>query len=104
MAILRNRSTGAVLADSMAFAVPPLRHVVGLLLGSGYEIAENIWLERCRGVHTLGLRFVVEQRRGVQRRRRGPGTAGPRTVAGELGFGRPRDLRLEGVQIAGQVL
>jgi hypothetical protein len=60
MAILRNRSTGAVLVESIAFAVPPLRHVVGLLLGSGYEIAENIWLERCRGVHTLGLRTDVD--------------------------------------------
>lgn len=60
MAVLRNRSTGAVLAESIAFAVPPLRHVVGLLLGSGSELAENIWLERCRGVHTVGLNCDVD--------------------------------------------
>ncbi|HZX68109.1 MAG TPA: hypothetical protein VFE70_04445 [Candidatus Elarobacter sp.] len=59
MAILRNRSTGAVLADSIAFAIPPLRHVVGLLFGNG-EPAENIWFERCRGVHTLGLHDDVD--------------------------------------------
>lgn len=60
MAVLRNRSTGAVLADSVAFTVPPLRRIVGLLLGSGRELAENVWLERCRGVHTLGLRTTVD--------------------------------------------
>ena len=60
MAILRNRSTGVVLADSIAFAIPPLRHVVGLLFGNGSEAAENIWLERCRGVHTLGLHDDVD--------------------------------------------
>ena len=61
MAILRNRSTGAVLADSIAFAIPPLRHVVGLMFGNEADKpAENIWLERCRGVNTLGLNDDVD--------------------------------------------
>ncbi len=60
MAILRNRSTGATLAEGVAYAVTPLRRVIGLLSRNDFDIADNVWFEHCPALHTLGMRAAID--------------------------------------------
>ena len=71
MALLRNATTGAVLATRVERATSFLDRAVGLLARSNIRPDEGLWLERCSAIHTIGMRnrldviFVDRQRRIV---------------------------------------
>jgi uncharacterized membrane protein (UPF0127 family) len=58
--LLRNRSTGAVLAGRVRFARGLVARYVGLLSRATVAPDEGLWFERAHAVHTLGMRAVVD--------------------------------------------
>lgn len=58
--IATNVSTGVVVADRVAVASSHAERAVGLLGRSGLERGEALWIVPSRGVHTWGMRFVID--------------------------------------------
>lgn len=52
-------ATGTVLADRCHRATSALARAVGLLATPDLGRDEALWIERCRSVHTLGLRAAI---------------------------------------------
>lgn len=71
MALLRNATTGAILATRVERAATFFDRTIGLLARARMHPDEGLWLERCRAIHTIGMRlcidviFVDQQRRIV---------------------------------------
>ena len=58
--ILRNRRTGAVLADRIERARSPLARLRGLLGRRELGAGEGLLIEPCSGVHTFFMRFAID--------------------------------------------
>jgi len=58
--LLRNRSTGGVLAGRVRFARGFFERYVGLLPRARVAPDEGLWFEGAHAVHTLGMRAVVD--------------------------------------------
>lgn len=60
MAILRNASTGAVLATRVDRATSFIERAVGLLARPAVRPDEGLWIDSCRAIHTIGMRAVID--------------------------------------------
>ncbi len=60
MALLRNRSTGAIIATRVDRASTFLQRAVGLLARPKVRPDEGIWLDRCSSIHTMGMRARID--------------------------------------------
>lgn len=60
MGQLRNRTTGDVLAGRVRYARGILERYLGLLARRSVAADEGLWFERCRAIHTLGMRAAVD--------------------------------------------
>jgi uncharacterized membrane protein (UPF0127 family) len=60
MFTLANAATGSVIAQQLSRPTGWLRRTIGLLGRDGLEAGEGLWLERCWGVHTVGMRFSLD--------------------------------------------
>jgi uncharacterized membrane protein (UPF0127 family) len=58
--LLRNRTTGDELAGRVRYARGILERYVGLLARRSVATDEGLWFERCRAIHTLGMRAAVD--------------------------------------------
>ena len=55
-----NLDTGAIVADNVAVASTRATRAVGLRSRSGLDPGEGLWIVPSRGVHTWGMRFVID--------------------------------------------
>ena len=58
--ILVNATKKTMLSDRCHFANTVLKRMVGLLNRSGLEPGEGLLLDRCYGIHTIGMRFAID--------------------------------------------
>lgn len=58
--ILRNTSTGAILATRVERAATWFRRAIGLLGRRQLKPDDGIWLAPCSAVHTLGMRATID--------------------------------------------
>ena len=58
--ILVNATKKTVLSDRCHFANSVLKRMVGLLNRSKLEPGEGLLLDRCYGIHTIGMRFSID--------------------------------------------
>ena len=58
--VAKNVDTGAIVASRVGVAATRLARAVGLLTRSGLEPGEGLWIRPSRGVHTWGMRFVID--------------------------------------------
>jgi len=58
--VLRNATTGAILATKVARARSMLSRGVGLLGRGTLAADEGLWIERCGAVHTMGMRVALD--------------------------------------------
>ena len=59
-AVLRNATTGAVVARRVARASNPLARGIGLLGRASLGPDEGLWIDGCSAVHTLGMRATLD--------------------------------------------
>lgn len=60
MALLRNANTGIVLATRLERATTFFDRAIGLLARNEVRPDEGLWIENCRGIHTIGMRAVID--------------------------------------------
>ncbi len=60
MWLLREAATGRVLASRVRRADGWFERTVGFLPRSSIAADEGLWIERCRAVHTLGMRVPLD--------------------------------------------
>jgi uncharacterized protein len=60
MALLRNATTGAILATRVERATNFFDRTVGLLARPTVHPDEGLWFERCRAIHTIGMRICID--------------------------------------------
>lgn len=60
MGILKNVSTGSILATRVDRASSFLDRAVGLLARPRIRPDEGLWIERCTGIHTMGMRAPID--------------------------------------------
>lgn len=60
MYALKNRATGEVIAHRIAAPKGWYQRTLGLLMRSSLEPGEGLWLDRCWGIHTVGMRFAID--------------------------------------------
>jgi uncharacterized membrane protein (UPF0127 family) len=58
--VLKNASTGAIIATRVNRARNFLERAVGLLARGKVRPDEGLWIERCRGIHTIGMRAPID--------------------------------------------
>lgn len=58
--VLVNATKKTTLADQCRFANSVLKRMVGLLNRSGLAAGEGLLLDRCYGIHTIGMRFAID--------------------------------------------
>ncbi|GAC1533837.1 MAG: hypothetical protein NVS2B17_02020 [Candidatus Velthaea sp.] len=58
--VLANASTGNVIADRLERPTTWLKRNIGLIGRPALERGEGLWLERCWGIHTVGVRFPLD--------------------------------------------
>jgi uncharacterized protein len=58
--VLRNASTGIVLADDVRCARSPWRRLVGWLTRSIIGSGEGLLFEQCSAIHTIGMRTAID--------------------------------------------
>lgn len=72
MGLLKNVNTGAVLATRVDRATSFLHRAFGLLARPRVRPDEGLWIEKCRAIHTVGMRasidiiFIDHERRVVE--------------------------------------
>lgn len=59
-AVLRNATSGAVVAHSVGRATNPLTRGIGLLGRARLSPDEGLWIDGCSAVHTLGMRATLD--------------------------------------------
>jgi uncharacterized protein len=70
--LLKNANTGRVLATRVDRATSFIHRTFGLLARPRIRPDEGLWIERCRAIHTVGMRapidviFVDDDRRVVR--------------------------------------
>lgn len=60
MFALKNQATGAVVADHIAQPKGWYGRTLGLLSHKSLDANEGLWLDRCWGVHTVGMKFPID--------------------------------------------
>ena len=60
MVVLRNRTTGAVLAERVAVVEAQVERIVRLFQPRPSEIEEGRWFDHCEAVHTMGMNAIVD--------------------------------------------
>lgn len=60
MAVIRNLTTGTVLADRAEVARNLFTRIIGLLARRFLEAGEALVLPRCRAIHTCFMRFPID--------------------------------------------
>jgi len=58
--LLRNASTGALLAESVRRARTPWSRLIGFLTRSAVGVGEGLLFERCSAIHTVGMRTSID--------------------------------------------
>ena len=57
---LTNHTTGDVVASNVAQPKGWYGRTLGLLACKSLDASEGLWLERCWGIHTVGMRFAID--------------------------------------------
>lgn len=60
MYALKNKATGDVVAGNVVAPKGWYGRTLGLLNRTSLEPNEGLWLDRCWGVHTVGMRFPID--------------------------------------------
>ncbi|HTJ26150.1 MAG TPA: DUF192 domain-containing protein [Candidatus Limnocylindria bacterium] len=60
MAVLKNVSTGAIVATRVERATRFVERMVGLMARPRIRPDEGIWIEDCGGIHTIGMRSSID--------------------------------------------
>lgn len=60
MYALKNQATGDVVAGNVVQPKGWLGRTLGLLGRQALGASEGLWLERCWGVHTVGMKFPID--------------------------------------------
>jgi len=58
--VLINATRKTVLADNCRFANSVLKRMVGLLNRNALAPGEGLLMDRCYGIHTIGMRFSID--------------------------------------------
>jgi uncharacterized membrane protein (UPF0127 family) len=58
--VLKNATTGLVIADDVRVARDPISRLVGLLSRATVSPNEGLWLGNCGAVHTMGMRATID--------------------------------------------
>jgi uncharacterized membrane protein (UPF0127 family) len=60
MAILRNATTGAIIATRIDRLTGFFRQAIGLLARATVQRDEGVWLTSCHAIHTIGMRCAID--------------------------------------------
>ncbi len=60
MALLRNTTSGAIIATRVELAANFVERAVGLLGRSRVRPDEGLWFKKCSAIHTLGMRIAID--------------------------------------------
>lgn len=60
MPLLRNSTTGTIVATRIDRLSGFLQRAVGLLARSRVQRDEGVWITRCRAIHTIGMRTSID--------------------------------------------
>lgn len=60
MALLRNSTTGAIIATRVDRLTGFFQRAVGLLARTTVQRDEGVWLTSCRMIHTIGMRCAID--------------------------------------------
>jgi hypothetical protein len=60
MPLLRNSTTGTIVATRIDRLSGFLQRAVGLLARSRVQRDEGVWITRCRAIHTIGMRASID--------------------------------------------
>lgn len=58
--VLTNASTGKIIAAHLERPRGWIRRSIGLIGRSRLDVGAGLWLERCWGIHTVGVRFPLD--------------------------------------------
>jgi uncharacterized membrane protein (UPF0127 family) len=58
--VLVNATRKTILADRCRFANTVLKRMVGLLNRRALSVGEGLLIDRCYGIHTIGMRFSID--------------------------------------------
>ena len=60
MPLLRNSTTGTIVATRIDRLSGFLQRAVGLLARSRVQRDEGVWITQCRAIHTIGMRTSID--------------------------------------------
>ncbi len=60
MALLRNSTTGTIVATRIDRLTGFFQRAIGLLARSSVQRDEGVWLQPCRAIHTVGMRYAID--------------------------------------------
>jgi uncharacterized membrane protein (UPF0127 family) len=60
MALLRNSTTGSIVATRVDLLTGFFQRAIGLLARTSVQRDEGVWLSSCRSIHTLGMRYAID--------------------------------------------
>jgi uncharacterized membrane protein (UPF0127 family) len=60
MALLRNSTTGTIVATRIERLTGFFQRFKGLLARASVQDGEGVWLPQCRAIHTVGMRFPID--------------------------------------------
>ena len=60
MGLLKNASTGTIIATRVDRAASFLQRAVGLLARPNVRPDEGLWIERCNAIHTMAMRSAID--------------------------------------------
>jgi uncharacterized membrane protein (UPF0127 family) len=58
--MLRNVTSGAVVARHMRKAASPWQRMAGLIGARALDPEGGLWIEPCSAIHTIGMRFAID--------------------------------------------
>jgi uncharacterized membrane protein (UPF0127 family) len=58
--VLRNATSGAIIATRVGWANSFLVRAIGLLAHAQVRPDEGLWFDRCSAIHTLGMRTPID--------------------------------------------
>ena len=60
MALLRNATTGAIIATRIDQLSGLFQRAVGLLARPNVQPDEGVWITACSSIHTMGMRYAID--------------------------------------------
>ena len=60
MSVLRNVTTGEIVAENVTRADGIVRRLLGLLNRARIEPSEGLWIARCGAIHTIGMQQAID--------------------------------------------